>query len=107
MKNAPLFFQRMMAWEFAPIVAKYEPYLLNYLDDWIVATPGREEELALHHRILHKFLNLMEKLLYILKLSKCKFKWSEVDFLGWLITHDGIMVDPSKAKGLADWPCKL
>jgi len=96
-----------MAQEFAPIMAKYKPYLSNYLDDWIMATPGREEGLALHHRILHKFLDLMEKLLYFLKLSKCEFERSEVDFLGWLITHDGIMVDPSKAKGLADWPHKL
>jgi hypothetical protein len=97
----------MMAWEFAPIVAKYEPYLSNYLDDWIVAMPGGEEGLALHHQIMHEFLNLMEKLLYFLKLSKCEFERSEVDFLGWLITHEGVTVDPSKAKGLADWPCQL
>jgi len=43
LKNVPPFFQRIMAQEFTPIIHKYEPYLSNYLDDWIVATPGGEE----------------------------------------------------------------
>jgi hypothetical protein len=97
----------MMVREFAPIMAKYKPYLSNYLDDWIVATPGGEEGWRLHCQILHEFLNLMEKLLYFLKLSKCEFEHSEVEFLGWAINHDGVTVDPSKAKGLANWPRKL
>ncbi len=33
LKNAPSFFQRMMAREFASIIQKYKPYLSNYLDD--------------------------------------------------------------------------
>ena len=48
LRNVPLFFQWMMAWEFAPLVAKYEPYLLNYLNDWIVATKAGEDGLVLH-----------------------------------------------------------
>ena len=104
LKNAPPFFQRMMAHEFAPIISKYEYYLSNYLDNWIVATPGEEEGLMLHHHIMHKFLDLMEKLLYFLKLGKCKFKQLAIEFLGWLITCDRITVDPSKAAGLVEWP---
>ena len=94
----------MMAQEFAPIISKYEPYLSNYLDDWIVATPGRDEGLALHHHIMHEFLNLMENLSYFLKLGKCEFEHTTIEFLGWLITREGITVDPSKAAGLAEWP---
>jgi hypothetical protein len=48
LKNAPPFFQQMMAREFQSLMQQYEPYLLNYLDDWIIATPGGEEGLALH-----------------------------------------------------------
>ena len=33
LKNAPSFFQRLMAREFASIIQKYKPYLSNYLDD--------------------------------------------------------------------------
>jgi hypothetical protein len=38
----------MMACEFQPLMRQYEPYLSNYLDNWIVATPEGEEGLALH-----------------------------------------------------------
>ncbi len=64
----------MMAWEFAPLIQKYKPYLSNYLNDWIVATLEGEEGLELHYHIMHEFLNLMEKLSYFLKLGKCEFE---------------------------------
>ena len=104
LRNAPPFFQWMMAWEFAPLVAKYKPYLLNYLDNWIVATKAGEDGLVLHCQIVHEFLDLMEKLSYFLKLGKCEFERSEVEFLGWKVTEEGIMVDPSKVTGLSEWP---
>src|SRR6266851_4835899 len=107
LKNAPPFFQRMMACEFAPIVQKYEPYLSNYLDDWIIATPGGEEGLQLHRQITHKFLELLQKLSYFLKLRNCEFEQSSIKFLGWLVTQEGITIDPSKAEGLAQWPRQL
>ena len=49
----------------------------------------------------------MEKLSYFLKLGKYEFKCTKVEFLGWLITSDGITNDPLKAAGLAEWLCKL
>ena len=107
LRNAPPFFQWTMAREFTPLVVKYEPYLSNYLNNWIVATRGGEEGLALHCQIVHKFLNLMEKLSYFLKLGKCEFERSEVEFLGWKVTEEGITVDPSKATGLSEWPRML
>jgi len=93
-----------MAREFAPLVAKYEPYLSNYLNDWIVATGAGEEGFVLHRQIVHKFLDLMEKLSYFLKLGMCEFERSEVEFLGWKVTKEGITVNPSKATGLSEWP---
>jgi len=107
LKNAPPFFQRMMACEFTPLIQKYKQYLSNYLDDWIVATLEGEGGLRLHCQIMHEFLDLMEKLSYFLKLGKCKFEKSKIKFLGWLITKKGITVDPSKAARLAQWPCTL
>ncbi len=35
----------MMVHEIAPIIVRYEPYLSNYLDDWIIATLRGEEGL--------------------------------------------------------------
>lgn len=89
------------------MLVKYESYLSNYLDDWIVATPDGEEGLKLHCCIIYEFLDLMETLFYFLKIGKCELKQSRVKFLGWLVIKDGIIVDPSKVAGLAEWPCKL
>ena len=96
-----------MSHEFQPLIQKYEPYLSNYLDDWIIATPGGEEGLVLHRQITHEFLELLQKLLYFLKLRNCEFEQSSIKFLGWLVTQEGITIDPSKAKGLAQWPRQL
>ncbi len=104
LKNAPPFFQHMMAKEFVLLLQKYEPYLSNYLNDWIIAMPGEKEGLKLHQSIVHKFLELMEKLSYFLKLGKCEFETTKTKFLGWLITKEGVTVDPLKASGLANWP---
>jgi len=96
-----------MVWEFQPLIRRYKPYLLNYLDDWIIATPDGEEGLALHWEITDAFLDLLQKLLYFLKLGKCEFEKNSIKFLGWLIMPNGITVDPAKAAGLADWPRQL
>jgi hypothetical protein len=107
LKNAPPFFLRMMAKEFQPLMQKYKAYLSNYLDDWIIATLGGEEGLALHCWITHEFLDLMEHLSYFLKLRKCEFERPSMEFLGWLITQEGVAVDLSKAAGLSCWPRQL
>ena len=107
LKNAPPFFQRMMAKEFQLLMRQYEPYLSNYLDDWIIATPGGAEGLVLHRKITHQFLDLLKKLSYFLKLGKCEFECTSVEFLRWLVTPEGITVDPSKAAGLAKWLQRL
>ncbi len=96
-----------MTREFTPLFQKYEPYLSNYLDDWIVAMPGGDKGLELHCHIIHEFLDQMERLSYFLKIGKCKFEQSRIKFLGWLITKEGITVDPAKAAGLAEWPREL
>jgi len=69
--------------------------------------PGGEKGLKLHQNIVHKFLEQMEKLFYFLKLGKCEFETTKTKFLGWLITKDGVTVDPLKASGLTNWPQRL
>jgi len=56
---------------------------------------------------MHTFLNLLRGLSYFLKLGKCKFEQTKVEFLGWLVMLEGVTVDPSKAVGLANWPRQL
>ena len=38
------------------------------------------------------------------KLSKCSFFQQQVDFLGHIITADGVAVDPAKTTSIDEWP---
>jgi hypothetical protein len=39
-----------------------------------------------------------------LKRSKCAFGVSEVEYLGHIVSHDGVHVDPKKIEVMKDWP---
>ena len=38
------------------------------------------------------------------KESKCEFFKTEVHYLGHIISHEGIMMDPSKVEAILNWP---
>lgn len=38
------------------------------------------------------------------KLSKCRFRYYEVDYLGHLISAQGVKADPSKIEAMLRWP---
>lgn len=46
---------------------------------------------------------LREKALPV-KLSKCEFYKYSVDFLGYIVSEDGLAVDPKKVKAIEEWP---
>ena len=48
------------------------------------------------------FQTLRENQLYA-KLSKCEFWLDQVDFLGHMISAQGIMVDPQKIEAISNW----
>jgi hypothetical protein len=39
-----------------------------------------------------------------LKRSKCAFGVSKVEYLGHIVSHDGVHVDPKKIEAMKDWP---
>jgi len=46
---------------------------------------------------------LKEQQLYA-KPSKCSFGVKEVEYLGHIVSHEGVKVDPNKIKAMMDWP---
>ena len=71
-----------------------------YLDDIIVLGRTFEDHLfnlaAVFDRLCDAGLRL--------KPSKCSFLWSEVEYLGHVISRDGVATDPSKLEKVANWP---
>ena len=45
---------------------------------------------------------LEEKKLYA-KTSKCSFGVQEVEYLGHIVSHEGVKVDPNKIKAIKEW----
>ena len=46
----------------------------------------------------------MKELDLYLKLEKCSFNISEVEYLGMIVKPGSLAMDPVKVAGIADWP---
>jgi hypothetical protein len=77
------------------------------MDDIGIGTNNTPERHALHKKIVHEFLHLLEQHSYYLKVSKCEFEWSIIEFLGFKVSEGTIKVDDSKCRGIANWPREL
>ena len=97
LRNSPSVFQCMVNRQFANILAEGT---INYMDDFLVATPDNEE---LHQEQVNKLLKWLQELYLYLKPSKCIFKTQRVEFLGVILENGTITMDPIKVAGVADW----
>ncbi|GKA48551.1 reverse transcriptase domain-containing protein [Tanacetum coccineum] len=56
-----------------------------------------------HENHLRLMLDWLRKEKLYAKFSKCEFWLQEVHFLGYIVNHDGIHVDPSKIEAVKSW----
>lgn len=96
--NSPATFQAFMDDIFREEIAKGE--VIIYMDDMLI--PGRTKE-ELRERTNAILRKLRDNHL-CLKATKCKFEQTEVEYLGMIISHDRIAMDPTKLSGIRDWP---
>ncbi|XP_061362621.1 uncharacterized protein LOC133306330 [Gastrolobium bilobum] len=94
--NAPTVFMDYMNRIFCPFL---DQFVSVFIDDILIYSTN-EELHAEHLRIVLQILK--EKQLYA-KWSKCEFWLSEVQFLGHIISAEGIAVDPSKVEAVMNW----
>jgi hypothetical protein len=87
--NAPVFFMYLMNSIFMPELDKF---VVVFIDDILIYSKN-EEEHAQHIRIV--LTRLREHKLYA-KFSKCEFWLDRVQFLGHVLTPEGVSIDPSK-----------
>jgi hypothetical protein len=94
--NAPAHFTYLMNSVFMPELDKF---VAVFIDDILIYSKN-EEEHARHLRIM--LTRLREHQLYA-KFSKCTFWLEDIQFLGHVLSANGIAVDPSKVKDILEW----
>jgi hypothetical protein len=71
-----------------------------YLDDILIFTNSIEE----HCRITRLVLDRMRNHKLYLRPEKCEFEKTRIEYLGIIISHNKVEMDPVKTAGVADWP---
>ena len=94
--NAPAAFMDLMNRVFSPYLDKF---VIVYIVDMLVYS-GSPEEHAEHLRTVLQIFK--ERQLYA-KFSKCQFWLDKVAFLGYVISVEGVSVDPKKIKEVVNW----
>ncbi|CAI5467927.1 unnamed protein product [Closterium sp. Yama58-4] len=94
--NAPSTFQRTMNRVFRDLLDKC---VIVYLDDILIFSRTREQ----HLRDLDAVFKRLQENRLITKGSKCEFFKQELEFLGHVISRDGIKIDPKKIKTIQEW----
>jgi hypothetical protein len=95
--NAPATFMQLMNEVFKE---ELDTCVIIYLDDILVYSPTLEQ----HRKDVRRILQKLRQERLFAKRSKCEFFQDEVEFLGHVLTSNGVQVDPKKVKAVQDWP---
>lgn len=95
--NAPSTFQSLMNHIFKPFLRKF---VLVFFYDILVFSKSLDDHL-IHLRTVLSVL--LSNQLYA-KQSKCVFGCGEVEYLGHIISSDGVRTDPRKIEAMQQWP---
>src|SRR6204780_1850866 len=96
--NSPTTFQTIMDEIFIDLIS--EGVVVVYLDDILIFTESAEE----HRTVTRRVLGLLEKHQLYLRPDKCEFKRTTVEYLGVIISHNSVSMDPVKVEGVTKWP---
>ena len=95
--NAPATFQALMNTIFKPLLRKC---VLVFVDDILIYSPT----LDAHLQQLQQVFQILEQHQFFLKRSKCSFAQQTLEYLGHIISAEGVAIDPKKIEAVANWP---
>ena len=95
--NAPATFNCLMS----DIFRKHlDDFVLVFFDDILVYSKDPE-----HHELhVRHVLDLLRQHKLYAKKSKCTFSSEKVEYLGFIISKDGVATDPAKVEAVKNWP---
>jgi len=94
--NAPAVFMDLMNRVCKPYL---DQFVIVFIDDILIYSKSKEE----HEQHLKKILELLKKEKLYAKFSKCEFWIEKVQFLGHVVSNEGIHVDPAKIEAVEKW----
>ncbi|CAJ2644751.1 unnamed protein product [Trifolium pratense] len=95
--NAPATFQSLMNTIFQTVLRKY---VLVFFDDILIYSKTWQE----HLEHLSAVLQVLQDNQLFVKLSKCSFGVSEIEYLGHTVNGNGVSMDKEKVQAVLDWP---
>lgn len=95
--NAPATFQALMNETLAGLL---DTICVVYLDDILVFSKNPAE----HKRHVGMVLERLRAHGLYAKLSKCEFNVAEVDFLGYVISANGVAMEKDRITSISEWP---
>ena len=98
MCNSPATFQNMMDHTFSNLIA--QGFCMVYMDNILIHADNKNDLEKYTKLVLQR---LQENDMY-LKPKKCKFAREKIEYLGMIISHNSVAIDPVKLKGIKDWP---
>ena len=99
LKNAPSIYQRRMDTIFNP----YKEFLVVYIDDVLVCSDTKEQ----HREHIIKFVKLCKENGIALKEKKAIVEQQEIEFLGLILSKNGIKLQSHIARKILEFPNKL
>ena len=94
--NAPVAFMDLMSRVFHPYL---DQFVVVFIDDILMYSQDAQK----HEQYLRIVLQIMRGKQLFEKLSKCYFWLKEVSFLGYIVSAEGIRVDPMKIEAIVNW----
>jgi len=77
-----------------------DEFVLVYLDDILVFSKSWVE----HECHVKKVLDVLKKEKLFVKFSKCEFEKTSLGYLGHIVSHGQLKIDPSKVEAIVNWP---